>query len=641
MGVGVRTTAGRSYRTPGVGHVIPEHKIQEVLDRVDLVNLVSRYVELKKAGREFKGRCPFHQEKTPSFYVVPEKRFYFCHGCRASGDAVSFVQRYLGKTFIDAIRDLAREVGVDLEAAQDPGARERQQLKEATDLAAEHFRSLLWDEEGRRAREYLASRGISEDTARAFGLGWAPSGWTSLADKFTKAGMIEWGLLAGLVSRRQKGDGYYDFFRGRLIVPIRAPEGRPIAFGARLVDAEEGPKYLNSRESRLYNKSETLFGMDQARDEIRRRKAAVLVEGYFDCIALHQEGVKHTVALCSTALTPGHIKALGRAEARELYLLLDGDQAGLNAVERLAGPLLAAGAAAKVALLPEGDDPDVFIRREGATGLERLLSEARPLTNHVFSTVLPQGKDASFEEKMAALERLKPVSAQLPVGLVRSAFFSALSAWSGLPAAELESSLRSKAPPPPAAPPPARPGQPGGFQRPGAPQGRGQPLQAAPRPAPPVKPPDALEALYVAAIFREPRLIARDTFRVHDELSHSGLRMVLAHATSGHGAEDALFEAHDTLKRAVEAAMRQLASQQGSALEHYFLQLCRSIKLRRIKQQLDYIGRVTSQTAGAMDLSEETKQLFVQRMELLALEKRVKEETPSPPLGTKSPMQPV
>ncbi|WP_434388831.1 DNA primase [Melittangium boletus] len=612
--------------------MIPEHKIQEVLDRVDLVNLVSRYVELKKAGREFKGRCPFHQEKTPSFYVIPEKRFYFCHGCRASGDAVSFVQRYLGKTFIDAIRDLAREVGVDLEAAQDPGARERQQLKEATDLAAEHFRALLWEDEGRLAREYLQGRGISDDTARAFGLGWAPSAWTSLADKFTKAGMIEWGLLAGLVSRRQKGEGYYDFFRGRLIVPIRAPEGRPIAFGARLVEAQEGPKYLNSRESRLYNKSETLFGMDQARDEIRRRKAAVLVEGYFDCIALHQEGVKHTVALCSTALTPGHLKVLTRAEARELYLLLDGDQAGLNAVERLAGPLLAAGAAAKVALLPEGDDPDVFIRREGSAGLERLLTEARPLTTHVFSTVLPQGKDASFEEKMAALERLKPVSAQLPVGLVRSAFFAALSAWSGLPAPELESSLRAKAPPPPPAAPQARPGSGGPARGPGAPPTR---------PAPPVKPPDALESLYVAAILREPRLLSRDVFRVHDDLSHAGLRMVLAHATSGHGVEDALFEAHDTLKRAVEAAMRQLASQQGSALEHYFLQLCRSIKLRRIKQQLDYIGRVTSQTAGAMDLSEETKQLFVQRMELLALEKRVKEETPSSPMGTKSPMQPV
>jgi DNA primase len=612
--------------------MIPEHKIQEVLERVDLVNLVSRHVELKKAGREFKGRCPFHQEKTPSFYVIPEKRFYFCHGCRASGDAVSFVQRYLGKTFLDAVRDLAREVGVDLESAQDPGARERQQLKDVTDQAAEHFRALLWEEEGRRARDYLASRGISEETARAFGLGWAPAAWTSLADRLTQVGMLEWGLNAGLISKRQKGDGYYDFFRSRLIIPIRAPEGRPIAFGGRLVDAEEGPKYLNSRESRLYNKSETLFGMDQARDEIRRRKAAVLVEGYFDCIALHQEGVKHTVALCSTALTPGHLKVLGRAEARELFLLLDGDQAGLAAVERLAGPLLAAGAAAKVALLPQGDDPDTFIRREGSAGLERLLTEARPLTHHVFLTVLPQGKEASFEEKMAALERLKPVSAQLAVGLQRSAFFSALSAWCGLPAAELESSLRSKAPPPAAKPAP-KPGQPPA-------RGAGAEGSPAPRPAS-VKPPDALETLYVASVLREPRLMARDTFRVHDELSHPGLRLVLAHATSGHGVEDALFEAPDVIKRAVDAAMRQLAEQQGSALEHYFLQLCRAIMLRRINQQLDYIKRTTSQTSGALDLSEDTRRLLSQRIELLALKKRVEEEIRPPPPGTKAPMQPV
>jgi DNA primase len=603
--------------------MIPEHKIQEVLERVDLVGLVSRYVELKKAGREYKGRCPFHQEKTPSFYVVPEKRFYFCHGCRASGDAVSFVQRYLGKTFVDAVRDLGREVGVDLEAAQDPGARERQQLKEVTDQAAEHFRSLLWEEEGRRARAYLASRGISEETARAFGLGWAPAAWTSLADRLAKVGMLDWALNAGLVSKRQKGDGYYDFFRSRLIIPIRAPEGRPIAFGGRLVDADEGPKYLNSRESRLYNKSETLFGMDQARDEIRRRKAAVLVEGYFDCIALHQEGVKHTVALCSTALTPGHLKVLGRAEARELFLLLDGDQAGLAAVERLAGPLLAAGAAARVALLPQGDDPDTFIRREGAAGLERLLTEARPLTQHVFTTLLPQGKEATFEEKMAALERLKPVSAQLPVGLVRSAFFTALSGWCGLPAAELESTLRGKAPPPQARPLP-KPGQ-------GA---------ANARPAPPMKPPDALEALYVAAALREPRLVARDSFRVCDELAHPGLRLALAQATSGQGAEDALFEAHDTVKRALEAAWRQLP-EGGSALEHAFLLICRNLMLRRIREQLTYIERATRQTAGAHDLSEETRRLLAQRIELLALKKRVEEEIRPPPPGTKSPMQPV
>ncbi|RJS15425.1 DNA primase [Corallococcus sp. H22C18031201] len=605
--------------------MIPEHKIQEVLERVDIVTLISRHVELKKAGREFKGRCPFHQEKTPSFYVVPEKRFYFCHGCRASGDAVSFVQRYLGKTFLDAVRDLAREVGIDLEAAQDPGMRERQELKSATDMAAEHFRALLWQEdEGRAARAYLHSRGVSDEVAHAFGLGWAPHAWSLLADRFQKHGMLEWGMKAGLVLKRNSGDGCFDFFRSRLMVPIRAPEGRPIAFGGRVVGVEDGgPKYLNSRESRLYNKSETLFGMDQARDELRKRKAAVLVEGYFDCIGLHQVGVKHALALCSTNLTAGHLQVLRRAEARDLVLLLDGDAAGLAAVERLAGPLLAAGAPTRVALLPQGDDPDTFARREGAEGVERLLEAAQPLTTYLFATLLPQGRSATFEEKMAALERLKPVAVQVPPGLVRSALFGSLADHFGWQPAQIETSLRAKTPPPAPPAPPAH--------------------EATARPAPrPVaeRPPPESEALYVAAILREPRLLARDTFRVCDELSHMGLRVVLAHATSGRGTSDALFETSELVKKAIDAAWRRL-SEGGLALESEFILVCRDIMLRRIAERLVYIKRATEQTPGAFDLTEETRQLLAERIELLALKKRIEDELRPSGAGTKAPMQPV
>jgi DNA primase len=616
---------------------IPEHKIEEVLARVDLLGLVQRHVELKKSGRSYKGRCPFHQEKSASFYVTPEMRRFKCFGCQAGGDAISFVQRYLGKTFLDAVRDLAREAGVDLEGAEDPGARERQQLKEATDLAAEHFKALLWSDEGARARTYLfEERGLSEETVRAFGLGWAPDAWSLLADKLQKAGMTDWGLKAGLISPRSRGEGYFDFFRSRVIVPIRAPEGRPIGFGARILadpnapaseeGGKEGPKYLNSKESRLYNKSETLYALDQAREEIRRRKSAVLVEGYFDAIGLHQAGVRHTVALCSTALTAGHLQALARAEAKELILLLDGDEAGLKAVERLAGPLLAAGTPTRVGLLPTGDDPDTFARRAGQQGVESLLASAQPLTAYLFGSILPAGREASFEEKMAALARMKSVAAQLPVGLARSAFFGAMAAHFGLPAQELEVELKGKAPP---LKPVPKPGE-------AAPLPSGAP---APRAAP-VRPPDALETYYVAMVLRDPRLLPRDRFRVHDELSHPGLRRVLALATSGGGTEDALFEAPEVLKRPLEAASRQLPAE-PEALEGAFVTVCRRLKLRRIDEQLSHLMKTAAGLAGASELTEETRALVSQRVELLALRKRVQEEmTPSAP-GTKVPAQPV
>ncbi|HXX31506.1 MAG TPA: DNA primase [Myxococcaceae bacterium] len=578
--------------------LIPEHKIEEVLERVDLVALIGRHVELKKSGRSFKGRCPFHEEKSPSFYVTPELRRFKCFGCQVGGDAIAFVQRYQGKSFVDAVRELAREVGVDLATAEDPAARERQQLREVTALAQGHFERQLWEPgEGRTAREALAARGVSEDTARAFGLGWASTEWTRLSDELLRQGMLEFGIQAGLVQRRPRADGTYDVFRGRLMIPIRAPDGRTLAFGGRLLVGDQGPKYLNSRDSRLYSKGEVLYALDMAQQEIRRQHAAVLVEGYFDAIALHQAGVRNAVALCSTALTPGHLEALRRAEARDLVLLLDGDEAGRTAVERLAGPLLAAATSTRVALLPEGEDPDTFARSQGADGVRSLLAGARPLSEHLVATVLPERAGASFERKMEALGRLRPVLAQLPVGLVRSAFLSTLARAFALPAAELEAALRGRA----------------GVLR---------PVPRPPGAAAPQRRADAVEAALVAAALRDPGLVSGRASRAADELSHPALRTVVARLQAGADPLDAVEGLAPGLRDLVEAQGRALPTD-GTALLESFTRLAQRLELRRIDEALAHIARVTGTLASAHELDEETRRLQAERVELLGLRRRV------------------
>lgn len=563
--------------------LIPEGKIDEIRSRIDFVGLVQRHgIELKKSGRSLKGRCPFHGENTPSFYVYPEDKQYHCFGCQAHGDVFSFVQRLMGKTFVDTVADLAREVGVDLDAGVDPAMKERQQIKQATDFAAEHFKQRLWDPiVGRAARDYLHSRGFDDEVARQFGLGWAPNVWSDLADRMREHGLLGFAEKAGLVSPRQSGDGYYDMFRGRLIIPIRSSEGRTIAFGGRLLEGDNGPKYLNSRESRLYVKSETLYGMDVARDEIRKRKSVVLCEGYFDAIGLHQAGIKNAVALCSTALTPGHMAVLSRAEAKELVLLLDGDAAGRAAVERLAGPILAVGAQAKVASLPDGEDPDTFARKVGPDGVQKLVSESQGLTAWLFATVLPEGPGASFEAKMGAVQRVKPIATSLPVGLARSAFFSAMSKHFGLPAAELELELRGKT----AAP-------------------IFKPVPKPQVPATNEKPPDRLERDFVAAVLKNRSLLQKDTSHCAQGIKHSGLRSVLAAVTSGMSPEDALHEASEKLKQELYDATSKLPPE-DDVLERGFLRACQMLEKAAVQERKAVLVREMSQLPDPNSLSEE------------------------------------
>ncbi len=581
--------------------LIPDTKIQEVRERVDMIALVQRHgVELKKSGRSYKGLCPFHGEKSPSFYVWPDEKRFKCFGCQAGGDAISFVQRLMGKTFVDTVSDLAKELGIDIEAAVDPGMREKQQVKDATDFAALHYVEKLWDPViGRHARDYLHSRGLTDDLIRSFGLGWAPLAWTELADQLRERGFLAFGEKAGLVAPRQRGDGYYDMFRGRVIIPIRSPEGRTIAFGGRLLEGDDGPKYLNSKENRLYNKSDILYATDQARDEIRKKKSAVLCEGYFDAIGMHQAGVKNAVALCSTALTPGHLALLQRLEAKELVLLLDGDEAGRKAVERLAGALLAGGVNSRVAVLPEGEDPDTYARKIGAEAMQKMISEARSLTAHLFETLLPGGIQSEFEEKMAALDRFRPIAAQVPVGLTRSALFGAMSKHFGLPASELETALKSKLPPA---------------------------VKATPKPVSNEPPPDQNEATWVAAILKDRRLLENDVHKVAYELKHMGLRTLVAAIQSTGSPEDALYEASDVVKAQLTKSKDMLPSDE-EALKRGFDAVSARLKLRSVEDRLQIIAREIANTpGGTSELTQDSRELLTEQGALMVLKQKLKSQ---------------
>ncbi len=324
----------------------------------------------------------------------------------------------------------------------------------------------------------------------------------------------------------------------------------------------------------------------------------MLCEGYFDCIGLHQAGVKNAVALCSTALTPGHLALLHRLEAKELVLLLDGDEAGRKAVERLAGPILAAGVSSRVAVLPDGEDPDTWARKVGPEAVHKLVSTASTLTEHLFSTVLPEGPAASFEAKMAALERLRPIATMLPIGLVRSAFFGALARHSGLPASELETAMRGKP---------------------------SQPVKAVPKPgASQVKetPPDQLESAFAAMALRSRALLAKDVFRVADELKHMGVRTLVAGLQSGQAPEDCLYEASEVLKASLQKS-NDLLPKEDASMEQAFGTVCRKLKLRAIEEQLQRIARETGQVPGVNELTADARVLLEERGQLLALKRQL------------------
>ncbi|MBF0183548.1 MAG: DNA primase [Magnetococcales bacterium] len=418
----------------------PERFIEELRERADMLDVVGRYVRLKKQGVNWLGLCPFHNEKTPSFSVRPDQGFYKCFGCGAGGDLFEFFMRLKGVTFAEAVAELAGMLGVMLPTMveEDSGQRqqreERQQLLAVIDRAREWFCQQLQAPVGQAAREYLQRRKLQAATIERFGLGYAPAGWRHLLDYFgggqaAEQALAKVGLLIPASDRSA-----HDRFRDRIIFPIRDVQGHCIAFGGRVLASGE-PKYINSPETLLYQKSDILYGLDQAQGAIQRQDRVVVVEGYMDLIALVDRGVEAVVATLGTALTASHLRQLWR-RTRRICFCFDGDTAGRKAAWRALEMVLdglQADRHVQFLLLPQGEDPDDLVQREGAEGFNARLDGALPLLGFLLQH-LAEGLDrASPEGRVAVLHRARPLLAKVGDPLLRELYLQQVSQYLDLP----------------------------------------------------------------------------------------------------------------------------------------------------------------------------------------------------------------
>ncbi len=373
---------------------IPGDKVEEVRTRTDIVALIGEYVTLKKAGRNYLGLCPFHQEKTPSFTVSPDKQMFYCFGCSEGGNAFSFLMKLNHLTFPEAVRDLAVKAGVVI-PERGMTVEERklytlgEQIRRVNGIAADFFAGALRLPAGQRAREYLRRRGIPMEAIQAFRIGFAPDGWQNLLEFLGKKGISpQLAEQSGLAVPRSGGGakGHYDRFRGRIMIPIEDVDGHVIAFGGRALGDEE-PKYLNSPESPVYTKGKNLYGISRTREAIRQAGFALLVEGYFDMIALWSAGIQNVAATLGTALTRAQVDLLRRYAPR-VVAVFDPDDAGRKALARSMELFLAGNVQARAVILPDGRDPDDFVRTHGRREMESQIARAVPMVDYYIDEIL-------------------------------------------------------------------------------------------------------------------------------------------------------------------------------------------------------------------------------------------------------------
>jgi DNA primase len=508
--------------------LLPREKVSEVRDRTNIVEVIKRHVELKRAGTaSWKGLCPFHAEKTPSFHVHESRQFFHCFGCGEKGDVLSFVTKVEQVSFMEALRSLARDAGVELpEKSLSPAERqalaeaesEREMMFRAVESAVAFFEEQLRGPVGANARAYIESRGITPEVVARFRLGYAPAGWNQLerhlaAQRIPTAIAEQLGLLG--VNER----GRYDFFRDRVMLPVLDRQKRPVGFSSRLLDPNaKDRKYVNSPDSPLFHKKELLYGLAAAQDPIRRGREALIVEGNFDVLSLHVAGLDHAVAPMGTALTSEQITMLGRMADR-VVVVFDGDEAGERAARKSVPLFVDADVDGRVARLPKGIDPDDFVRREGADAFRKLANRALPVVEHLIDD-LARGAEATIPGRMSILEEAAPLFARVRDRTARELYWSRLATTLGLTSEQATRAMRAAQA--------AASGRPRESAAPAAPVSV-KPPPAVPRRQPPRDELDALVLLVThPALARTP-----DAGRLQELLTDVGLRPLCRSAVEG------------------------------------------------------------------------------------------------------------
>ena len=430
--------------------MIPDTVVEEVRDRADIVEVIGEHVSLKRAGKEFKALCPFHNEKTPSFYVVPAKGFYKCFGCGESGDVFSFLMKHVGLGFNEAVEKLAAREGVDIPRDERrPEDDPLRPYREAVAFAADFYQRQLRGPAGERARQYLTSRGIDDDAADRFLLGYAPDEWRALREAAHQHGLEDEILeTAGLIKQSEKMPEPYDRLRDRLIFPITDVRGRVIAFGGRVLSGDaHGPKYLNSPETPLYQKGQELYGLHWSRTAIRRESAALVVEGYMDYVSLAARQVENVVAALGTAMTSEQAQLVTRY-APQVLMLYDSDAAGLRATFRSGDEILRAGGHPMVVTLPPGEDPDSVVRSGGSDALRPYLDDAVDILERKFQILEERGYFEDVDGVRKALDGLLPTLRAAQDATLRDIYVDRVAKRTGVRRETLEQEIRAAAPSP-------------------------------------------------------------------------------------------------------------------------------------------------------------------------------------------------